>query len=305
MAVYRIVYLTVLGTAAIFSLAYGEWFSGVLLAAVLALPWLSLLYSLPAIFRFRASLSGADDISLGDEESLWVMGHCSLPCPPFDARIRLRSALTGKEKRFRSGKALPTDHCDTFTVTLEKVRVCDYLGLFAFRGKQHQSRVIRVRPKPVPFPVPDPEDFVPKAWKSGSGFSENQELRLYRPGDPLNRIHWKLSAKTGQLIFRQNMEPRRGLYLVTVDHRGSRQQLDENLGKFAYAGDILLRHRLPFRLLALTADGVVSFSIRSQTDLTQAANHLLMAPPAKTGTLRYHGAGASWHCHIGEESHGT
>lgn len=305
MAVYRIVYLTVLGAASVFSLAYGEWLSGVLLAAVLGLPWLSLLFSLPAIFRFRAGISCTGDIPLGAEETLWVLGYCQLPCPPFDARIRIRSALTGKEFRCRSGKNLPTDHCDTFTITLEKIRICDYLGLFSFRGKQMEPRYIRILPKTIPFPVPDPEGFIPKSWqpRPGGGFSEHQELRLYRPGDKLNQVHWKLSAKTGQLISRQSMEPRRGLCLVTVDHLGSRQQLDENLGKLQYAGSLLLQRRLSFRLLALTGEGVLTFSVSTQQEWNRALNRLLKSPPAKSGTVRYRCPGASWHCHIGEEVH--
>ena len=59
---------------------------------------------------------------------------------------------------------------------------------------------------------PDLDRYIARAWKPKSGgvCRRNHELRLYRPGDSLNQVHWKLTAKTGKWMIRQPMEPQRG-----------------------------------------------------------------------------------------------
>ena len=76
MAVRRLIYLAALGLCFVFYIAYGQWLSWLILVAVLALPWFSLLLSLPAMLRFRASPSGPCTLSLGEEGELGrIVGH--------------------------------------------------------------------------------------------------------------------------------------------------------------------------------------------------------------------------------------
>ncbi len=298
----RIVYLTVLAGCGVFYIAYGEWMAALLLAVVLGLPWLSLLLSLPAIFTFRAQAQGPEALTVGDFGEAWLLGGSAFPLPPFYGRLRLRRCITGQEQRYRSGEGVPTEHCGGIAVTVEKARVCDYLGLFAFPAKRAGAQTVLVRPRPLPVPdLPEPERRAVPAWrpKAGGGFAENHELRLYRPGDSLNQVHWKLSAKTGQLTVREPMEPLRGLVLLTLTLSGTAQELDRKLGRLLWVGQYLLGRDIPFTLRALTGDGVLSLNVSDLQGLEKAVDTLLCAPAAASGSLREQPYAACWRYHIG------
>lgn len=301
----RIWYLSVLVGCGIFYIAYGEWFSWVALLTVLALPWLSLLLSLPAILSFRIEAGGAGALPMGGEGDVWLLGSSSLPMPPFKGKLRLRRCITGESFRYRPISGLPTEHCGGIAVTVEKARVCDYLGLFAFPAKTGGQETILVRPVPVPVPEPpDLKRYIARSWrpKFGGGFAENHELRLYRPGDSLNQVHWKLSAKTGNLTLREPMVPQRGLVLLTMNLRGTPEELDRKFGRLLWLGNYLLEQDIPFEIRALTADGVRSIPVGDGHALNKAIDALLCSGAAKQGSIQDRCYAASWQYHIGGDA---
>lgn len=302
---HRVWYLAALAGCGIFYIAYGEWFSWVALLIVLGLPWLSLLLSLPAIVSFRTRPGGAETLTVGEEGDLWLLGSSRFPLPPFRGKLYLHPYMTGQRSRFRPASGIPTGHCGGFRVTVEKARVCDYLGLFAFPVTNREEKNLLVRP--VPLAVPEPPDlkrFIARAWrpKPGGGFAENHELRLYRPGDSLNQVHWKLSAKTGKLTIREPMEPRRGLVLLTMTLRGTPEELDRKLGRLLWLGGYLLERDVAFELRVLTGEGIRAFPIDREQTLTRAVDTLLCSPCAAEGSIRDKAYTASWQYHIGGEA---
>ena len=151
---------------------------------------------------------------------------------------------------------------------------------------------------------PDLNQFIARSWrpKFGGGFAENHELRPYRPGDSLNQIHWKLSAKTGDLILREPMEPNGNLVLVTMDLNGTPEELDHKFGRLLWPSGYLLENGLRHELRVLTADGPVSCPIINEPALTAAVDALLCCP-AGDGTLLDADCGAAWQFHIGGWDH--
>lgn len=298
----RICYLSALMACGVFYIAYGEWLSWLVLWIVLGLPWLSLLLSLPAILSFRIEADGAGALPMGGEGDVWLLGSSGLPMPPFKGKLRLRRCITGESCRYRSLSGLPAEHCGGIAVTVEKARVCDYLGLFAFPAKTGGQKTVLVRP--IPIPVPEPPDlkrYIARSWrpKFGGGFAENHELRLYRPGDSLNQVHWKLSAKTGNLTLREPMVPQRGLVLLTMNLRGTPTELDRKFGRLLWLGNYLLEQAIPFEIRALTADGIRSIPVEDEQGLGKAIDTLLCSGAAKQGSIRDHCYAASWQYHIG------
>lgn len=306
MAGRRIVYLTVLLGCLGFYLAYQQWLAWFLLLTVGLLPWFSLGISLPAMLRFRAEVFGPQQVSMGEEAQVQLLGYNRLPVPPFRGRLRLVRRTTGERWKHKALLPLPTDHCGALEATPERVRVYDYLGLIGLPVKNVAGRVFLVRPRPVEIPdLPELERYLARAWrpKPGGGFSENHELRLYRPGDCLNQIHWKLTAKTGKITIREPMEPDRGLVLVTMNLRGTPEVLDRKFGRLVWLGNHLLEVGLDFEIRALTADGVQSFPVTAEAGLWEAVDTLLSVNPAPEGDLRNMNYNADWHYHIGGGVH--
>lgn len=301
----RLLYLTVLGACFVFYIAYGQWLSWIILLTILGVPWLSLLLSLPAMFRFRAAPSGPVFMEIGETAELWLMGSCGFPMPPFRGKLKLKNLITGKQWFYQELSDLATDHCGGIAVTAESVRVCDYLGLFSFPVRCREQKTILIRPHPIKMEFHENlQQHLAKSWqpKSGGGYAENHELRDYRPGDSLNQVHWKLSAKTGSLIIREAMEPQPGLILLTMNHRGTCDEIDRKLGRLLWMGKYLLDQGIRFELRALTGDGILIFSIACEQDLQKAVDSLLCSRAAEEGNLRSQIISASWHCHIGGEA---
>ena len=301
----RITYLGALAGCLVFYFCYQQWLSWILLLAVLILPWLSLLLSLPAIRQFRAEVEMPDHAARGDTVHAQLWGLSDLPQPRFLGRMARENLLTGETARHTSKTPLPTAHCGGVRVNVKKLRICDYLGLFAFPVRAAKPRTMVVRPDPVPMQqMPDLSHCIPRAWKPrhGGGFAENHELRLYRPGDSLNQVHWKLSAKTGKLILREPMEPVRERLVLTMDLRGTPDAIDRTCGQLLWLSRQLLEQNMDHEIRCLTGQGVLIHAVSNENDLISAMDDLLCHPIAPEGTLRDRVAGAVWQYHIGGDA---
>lgn len=302
MAGKRFRYLVFLLLFGAYYLSSGEWLSWFLLVSVLALPWFSLAISLPAIFQFRAGSTGTDTATVGDSLQLWLLGSCDLPLPPFQGVLCLEELFTGTQTRFRGEQSCIPAHCGGLRIRVEKPKVYDYMGLFSFPVRRTEERILVVRPRPLAIAdAPLPEEGAALAWKpkAGGGFAENHELRDYRPGDSLNQVHWKLSAKTGALVVREAMEPVRPRVLLTVTLNGSPEELDRKLGRLLWMGDYLLNANYCFTIQARTGQGSLSFAVDNQAALLRSLDVLLCTPAAGPDIREDTIPDAQWHYHIG------
>ena len=301
----RIVYLCCLAGSLVFYFCYQGWMAWMVLVVMALVPWVSLALSLPAILQFRAELECPLFVTMGEPAHAALWGLSDLPQPLFRGRLVRRNLITGEKGRYQPRHSLPTAHCGAIRVTAGKVRVCDYLGLFSLPVRRVEPRTVIVRP--IPLQMNDPPDlsrYIASSWrpKFGGGYAENHELRQYRPGDSLNQVHWKLSAKTGQLILREPMEPNRGLVLLTMDLRGTPDELDRKFGRLLTVSRLLIEKELHHEIRVLTADGPVNSPVGNETELTAAVDKLLTCPAVKNGTILDAENGASWQFHIGGDA---
>ena len=105
----RLLYLTVLLICTGFDIAYGQWLSGLILTTVLALPWFSLLVSLPAMVTSRASIRCPGHVPVGCDAEVRWNGHSRFPLPVLEGKLLVRSSITGETMKLRSGDLLPTE----------------------------------------------------------------------------------------------------------------------------------------------------------------------------------------------------
>ena len=299
MAGRRILYLAALEGCLIFYIAYGAWFSWLLLMLVAFLPWFSLLLSLPAMLLTRAQLQAPAQVTMETPLPAQLEFSCPLPLPPVKGQLLVSHSLTGEKDRYAPQEWLPTDHCGLLRLQPTRLWVYDYLGLLRLPRKRPEAQQVTVLPLPVKAALPASLEralsaaFVPKP---GGGHAEHHELRLYRPGDDLRGIHRKLSAKTGKLIYREPMVHRQGQFTLTLSLSGDPDTLDRKLGRLLFLGSQLLEKGLTFRVSCQTGSGPIAARVTDLPCLEAVLRQLLAAKPGGQGLTQ-----GLWQHRIGGE----
>ena len=142
---------------------------------------------------------------------------------------RLSAAAMLDEK----GKAvlrfhMASAHCGVFAFWIEQVTVSDHLGLF--RGKCERPEGILELSVLPPLhqkqgeyagwtqPLSGTEGMY-SLERPGDDMSEMYDVREFRQGDTLHRIHWKMTAKTGEILVRNFSRTAENTILVLYDLR--------------------------------------------------------------------------------------
>lgn len=300
----RIAYLSSLLGALVFYGVYREWFSCLLLWIVIGLPWLSLLLSLPAMCTARVSIRCPKQVQVDTPAHTALQVDCKFPVPRVKSKLHLHNLLTGARYTGSPGDGIPTRQCGCMVLSWDKIVIFDYLGLFRKKVTDGQGSEISIFPKPVKSPMPSAQtDGLVYSWraKPGGGFSENRELRLYRPGDNLRHIHWKLTAKTQKLIYAEPIEPVQQGYLLSVCLSGN---LEDKLGRLLYISRYLLSQDKPHQVQCKAEDATVTFSVVDNHTLQEGMAEILRQKPAKTEQVIY-AEGVLWHHHIGGDGNET
>jgi uncharacterized protein (DUF58 family) len=293
MAKNRIIYLFSLIGVIVFYVDYDGWISAYALILVLAVPALSLLLSLPSMVGVRLNVSvkkicernEKNDIEFSVRQG-WF-GYS----PLFRLRIMIDDLLGDRKAKYEVTAAkgivstvpMDTGHCGIFDCTVTKAYVYDFLCLFRLKAKVPGSFSVTVEPTAVrPIPEPDMTGFTARALrpKAGGGFSEIHETREYRPGDPMNSVHWKLSAKTDDIIIREAMIPERLLVIVSVDLKKDRSEYDRTLDRLKWVSGELLNREVPHSVYYLAAeDGALcSVAVTNEDELGRLMTELLSKP---------------------------
>lgn len=278
MWIRRIIYLIALLWCLVFYSFYREWFSWLLLVTVALLPWFSLIISLPALLTLKAEIRFPNTVRMHVPARSSLHLSCPFPMPQVVCRIRLHNSLTGSRFVGKPGELIPSNHCGCMHIHADRLYACDYLGLFRKRLKPQKSLRVFIYPKPIrcAFPERTAQHSV-RLWKpkNGGGFSENHDLRLYRPGDEFHNIHWKMTAKTGKLIYREPIEPAQKGGLLRLTLWGDGNLLDQKLGQLLWLSTQLLSQQCPHEVRCQTGHGLVQAHIETQAELNKLMETLL------------------------------
>ena len=296
-----IVYLLSLIGSMVFFIIYREWFSWLFLLLVGVLPWFSLLISLPSMLTTKCALRCPEAVRMDIPLRVALEVKSALPAPPVSCRLRFYNDLSGMERTGKPGQRISTDHCGYVHIGYERVKVWDYLQLFSRRIRKGDSTGVYVEPKPVECPLPKHlRECSVKVWrpKPGGGFSENHDLREYRPGDELHGIHWKMTAKTGKLIYREPIEPAQKGYLLSLTLCGNSDLIDKKLGQLLYVSQTLLQRQLHHTVLCSTGEGMAEFTI-IDSNSQKACLHALLRSKRAAGETAIKNQNVLWQYHIG------
>lgn len=215
-----------------------------LLACALAVLWvLAFVYLLFAGGRIlggiRIPIATAEQ---GGEVSVFldVENRRRFPCVRIRYRLCCRNRLGNKAlRRWYSGCPIPRgkhSYCaavrlsaaGSYTVTLEKLRVYDLTGLFYRNLRVGKSAGVQVLPDAEVVSLRITEGLrnfygdadVYDDFRPGDDSSEIFDVREFRAGDKIQSIHWKLSAKSDDLIVRQDSQPHACPVVLILDGDG-------------------------------------------------------------------------------------
>lgn len=282
-------------------LLHKQWLSWLVLVAVVLLPAVSLLISLPAMLTAKAELKYPARVRMGMPAKVTLVTRCRFPIPRTECRLRLLNKLSGERYTGTPGEYVPTDHCGLMRISCESLQVGDCLGLFYRKLPLAEEGLVRIEPKPVVGQMPErAQGAQASMWvpRPGGGYSENHELRLYRPGDDLRSIHWKLSAKVGKLIYREPMEPAQKHISLVLTLSGDADEIDRKLGRLFQVSDQLLSDGQGHRVHCCTAEGIHVLEITDPASQEAAMDVLLGSTPT-VGEWIPEDGDEMWQCMIG------
>lgn len=298
----RVLYGVTLVGVLLFQITNENYLAHFLLALCIALPLLSLALSLPGMVRCRVELAPRPAALDRGEAGAWtvaVHAFAGLPLSRVTMRVTEENLLSGKTERGRlklTGVArrrpveMPaqTGCCGLLELRADRVRVCDYLGLFALRLPPPAPARLLCRPIPARCPPVDIPESRGLRTSPGSavrrGPGEDYDLRGYRPGDPMRSVHWKLSSKWDELIVKERADGLVPLPLLTIDRFGPPEALDELLDRLTGMSRALLDAQRPHGVLWLDAAGEPQLhTVSDEREYALLLPALLSGPAPLTG----------------------
>lgn len=110
---------------------------------------------------------------------------------------------------------LTRNSCGRLRLEIDRLRLWDYFHFFSMCKKVHMSEEVIFLPQMYETAVTvseatrhfagETEDYEPEA--AGLDHSQIYQIREYRPGDRLQMIHWKLTARSDELFVKEASEP--------------------------------------------------------------------------------------------------
>lgn len=199
-----------------------------------------------------------DRVPVGADARVDLEVHAAGPTPPvtftdaFDGGRRAARFLVPALDRGQHARAayrVPTDRRGRFVVGPAVLGVADPFGLTLRTATVDGVADVIVRPRivelrggavapghhraatsmrsPVPVPSPEHDEFL--------------ALREYAVGDDLRRIHWRSSARLGELMVREDESAWRPRTVVVLDNRASSHTPESYEAALSAVGSIALR----------------------------------------------------------------
>lgn len=206
-------------------------------------PFLSFLYLRWMRSRILAGLYKVP--AMGNKNSsikirIWVSNASRFWSVKYKADVRVGSHFLPKqEKKILSGSIesgsrkvqayyFASSYCGRAEVCLKSLRIYDFLGIFYGRIKLEERRTVGILPgfELMPLEITrrtreflaDADEY--SVEKGGDDPSEVYRIREYRPRDSVHDIHWKLTAKEGQLMVKEHGCPLGCVVLIWLDFAG-------------------------------------------------------------------------------------
>jgi uncharacterized protein (DUF58 family) len=205
------------------------------------------------------------------------------------ARVRLAPLTAGKERH--AAYRLPTSRRGVLAIgPLEAIRT-DPLGLARKRLAVSGTVEIVVYPKvhrvsPPPGGREQPAAVRNRALAQASRRDTFAGLREYVEGDDLRLVHWRSSARTGELVVRQDETPRPQATAVVLDVRRTAHAGTSLEQAVSVAASVVLASQRASQEVVLASTDGTALLLRPTESAAPLLEYLAVAHLASFGSLR-------------------
>lgn len=128
-------------------------------------------------------------------------------------------------KRTERECCFSSEYCGRLGIRLGYLRIYDFFGIFFWRKKLEGKKAVGILPQYDLMPLEitrRTREFLADAEehsveKRGDDPSEIYQIREYHPRDSIHDIHWKLTAKEGELMVKEHGFPLGCVVLIWLD----------------------------------------------------------------------------------------
>lgn len=239
----KIGYFFILIFFGLFAILYDEYFTGILLLAMLLLPVVLLIICILTLAGVSADINSPSLLASKGEEFLVTVKLTNKSIFPISkmnitfsyyndfAKIKKKERLLISMDRNCSQEVstyISSSYCGNIIVELKAIKIYDFIHIWSLKKRSKGKLIIPVLPdchianediiKENKSMELESEEYSP--YKSGDDPSEVFQIREYREGDKPHRIHWKLSYKEDQLMIKEFSDPLNTNIVMAVDFYG-------------------------------------------------------------------------------------
>lgn len=150
---------------------------------------------------------------------------------------------------------LMSEYLGVLKLEAAELQVTDWLGFFVFRRRIEAKKELVLLPfsslqiEPDLTAVSGGMTELEESRKKGHDFSDVQDVRQYQPGDKLQSIHWKLSAKKDDLMVKERVSLSSSQLVVLVELYQNEAMILNRILTAAYGvADFLIQNQVAFVL---------------------------------------------------------
>jgi len=253
----QLIFAFALTAAFIFFILYPPWISWYLFVLLLLLIPIDLFISLPGMLSKSVLISAPVTVDTDSDSVLTLITVHKKSYPARCIIARFHASGDGfsvicrikcsADKGARREISIDTTRSGLTVFEIKRIWTVSLIGLFAFPSKVKLRETVLVLPPAVkPAATMALQQGIKLRPKPGGGFSEEHDMRVYRPGDPVKSIHWKISAKFDSMIIREPLVlPPHSRLIHVVGWRNASER-DLILGRLRWVSDYLINRRMPY-----------------------------------------------------------
>lgn len=294
------IYILVLLASYIFFIFYRLWVAWYILALVIVLPLISLLIGAIRFIMIRTDMKLARTVLRNRPVNIEIFDTASKQKKDdedqvnlfnnYDCIFEIEDDMAGSvQKKIYNSKGLrdfkipvDTSHCGHYVYTFRSIRYYDFLGLFRFTRKLNKRSEISVMPiESAPDTMPRLDTYKTKSYKkSRSPYSEIYDIREYREGDSMKNIHWKMTAKKGDIMVREPLDEDLQNARLVLRLLDNRDMMDRILDEFVFISKYFLNHGVSHRVEVVASGNDnairnVCYDVHEETEINKMIDGVL------------------------------